>query len=55
MFSMFLRPIADSLSVVAVTHSGFIPSSSSRIACVVESLPPLTGTMQSWRAPSWDR
>ena len=46
-FSMLRRPMSESSSVVAVTHSGFMPSSSMRIACVVESLPPLTPMMQS--------
>ncbi len=53
MFSMLRRPMSESLSVVAVTHSGFMPSSSMRITCVVESLPPLTGddAVVAWRRP----
>ncbi|EKD69397.1 MAG: hypothetical protein ACD_47C00140G0005 [uncultured bacterium] len=52
MFWMFLRPISERSQVVAVTHSGFMPSCSILITCVVLSLPPLTGTMQSQREES---
>ena len=40
---MFRRPIGESLSVVAVTQSGFMPSSRSRIVWRWLSFPPLTG------------